>query len=449
MANLLQRISEDRRSTRRRDAPVLRLVRGAPAALGPISPELALVSPELAAAIRSTPDVVILAEVGSAGGGPSPSSQQSETWTDGTRERNDDPGGEAPVTMRYDTPDLLLERCGLALELESRATQRRWRLTLPRGETVEAPAGEDGVPDQIASLLATLADPGEIRRVPVRSLDPQILLLEERIHAERGSLLKHDPGTRLASDAENLHQLRVASRRLRTFLRLTRELVDGAWASEVRTPLRELGRASGPARDLDVLLALLREQVEGLDDRDREAGVELIAAAEDDRMTVQRKLLAVLDSERYRSMLERLTLPVEVTTTPASNTTEELAARELRRLLARVRKLGKTPSHAELHALRIRVKTVRYSLELSGLPAGTRTSRIIDTSVQLQNLLGEHQDAVAAEEHIRALAFRIGSTQVAYVAGRLAERQRQRRADLERRLPSAWKRLRRLARTIR
>lgn len=429
--------------------PTLRLVRAAPAALGPISPELALVSPELTATIRSTPDVVILAEVESAGRAPSPSSQQSETRTDGTREPDDDPGGEAPVTMRYDTPDLLLERCGLTLELESRGTQQRWRLTLARGETVEAPAGEDGVPDQIASLLATLAGAGDVRRVPIRSLDPQILLLEERIHVELGSLLKHDPGTRLASDAENLHQMRVASRRLRTYLRLTRELVDGTWASEIRTPLREFGRASGPARDLDVLLALLREQVEHLDDRDREAGVELIAAAEDDRKNVQRQLLAVLDSEPYRSMLERLTFPVEVTTTPASNTTEQLAARELRRLLTRVRKLGKTPSHAELHALRIRVKTVRYSLELSGLPAGARTSRIVDTSARLQNLLGEHQDAVAAEEHIRALAFRIGSTQVAYVSGRLAERQRQRRADLEHRLPSAWKRLRRLARTIR
>ena len=432
-----------------RGGPALRLVRAVPAALGPISPELALVSPELTAAIRSTPDVVFLAEVESAGGALPPSSQQSETRADGPRESADDRGGEALLTMRYDTPDLLLERCGLTLELDSRGTQLRWRLTLARGETVEAPAGEDGVPDQIASLLSTLADPGEVRRVPVRSLDPQILLLEDRIRVERGSLLKHDPGTRLASDTENLHQLRVASRRLRTYLRLTRELVDGTWASEIRTPLRELGRASGSARDLDVLLALLREQVENLDDCDREAGVELIAAAEDDRRTAQRVLLGVLDSEPYRTMLERLAFPVEVATTPASNTTEQLAARELQRLLTRVGKLGKTPSRAELHALRIRVKTVRYSLELSGRPAGARTSRIVDTAVRLQKLLGEHQDAVTAEEQLRALAFRSGSTQVAYVAGRLAERQRQRCADLERRLPSAWKRLLRLAHTIR
>jgi CHAD domain-containing protein len=71
---------------------------------------------------------------------------------------------------------------------------------------------------------------------------------------------------------------------------------------------------------------------------------------------------------------------------------------------------------------------------------------VIAAATLLQDVLGAHQDSAVAEERIRALANRIGSPQVAFVAGRLAERQRQRREDLQQRLPPAWKRLRKLAR---
>jgi len=148
----------------------------------------------------------------------------------------------------------------------------------------------------------------------------------------------------------------------------------------------------------------------------------------------------------YRGLLERLELPVEAAAAAPRRTLEELAARELRRLLAQVRKLGKAPADDQLHELRIRVKRVRYAAELGGLPPGARTARVIRAATLLQDILGEHQDAVVAEERIRAQAYRIGSPQVAFVAGRLAERQRRRRTELQRHLPAAWKRLRRLAR---
>lgn len=415
----------------------LRLVRAPEESLGPISPELVLVSPDLAAAVRSTPDALVVDASGPASGMPPLPASGRPGGSDGAGVRG---------AVRYDSRDLLLERHGLTLELATDGTGRLWRLTLARGETVEEPAEDDGVPGRIASLLATLVDGRELRRVPVRSENAEIQRLEERIAAQLRSLLAHDAGTRLASDPENLHQLRVASRRVRAFLRVARELVDADWAGEINGSLRELGRASGPARDLDVLIDHLHGQIRSLDDRDREAAAELIAALERDRNYLQNELLAALDGEQYRRLLDQLGLPVQAAVTPAARTLEQLAARELRKLIVQVRRLGKAPPDEQLHALRLRVKRVRYAAELGGLPGGARTARVIRAAMKLQDVLGEHQDAVVAEERIRAQAYLIGSPQVAFVAGRLAERQRRRRDDLQQRLPSAWRQLRRLAR---
>src|SRR5262245_64665125 len=67
-------------------------------------------------------------------------------------------------------------------------------------------------------------------------------------------LLLHGPGVRLGEDPEELHQMRVATRRVRAFLRAGRPLLDQSWSELLRDELAWLGRALGPARDLDVLI---------------------------------------------------------------------------------------------------------------------------------------------------------------------------------------------------
>ena len=62
--------------------------------------------------------------------------------------------------------------------------------------------------------------------VPERRDDPDVARLQEMIRMQQRAILAHDPGTRLGADPENLHQLRVATRRLRAFLRVGRRLVD-------------------------------------------------------------------------------------------------------------------------------------------------------------------------------------------------------------------------------
>ena len=427
--------------------PRLRLVRAAPEPLGPVSPELVLVSPDLAALITGTPDAILVDDRGTSTDDRD-SEQSSATQSEETPPQARPHGGAPRGTLRYDTSDLVLEQYGLLLELEDRGELRVWRLTLPRGEQVEAPAGPSGIPRRIAVLLDTLLGGDDLRRVPARSESLEIRRLEAQLLAQRRSLVAHDAGTRLGVDAENLHQLRVASRRVRAFLRVARELVDAGWAAELNAALRAFGQASGDARDLDVLLEHLQGEALTLGPPDSEAALQLIRMLERDRDDLQSHLEATLDSREHRALLEQLALPVEAAAEPSERTLADLAGRELRRLVGQVRALGKAPAEEKLHELRIRVKRVRYAAELGGLRGGGRTARVIEAATSLQDILGGHQDAIVAEQRIRGLAERSDDPGVAFAAGRLAERQRQRRDALQQQLPAAWRRLRKLSREL-
>ena len=67
---------------------------------------------------------------------------------------------------------------------------------------------------------------------------------------------------------------------------------------------------------------------------------------------------------------------------------------------SRVRK--RPPSAEQLHALRIRAKRARYALEFLGDLTGKSGKRLVKRLVELQDLLGGHQDAVVAAERIAA-----------------------------------------------
>ena len=72
--------------------------------------------------------------------------------------------------------------------------------------------------------------------------------------------------------------MRVATRRLRAFLRAGHDLLDPEWSEPLREELSWLGGALGPVRDLDVLLEHLSGEVESLDEDARE-GRKLLAQA--------------------------------------------------------------------------------------------------------------------------------------------------------------------------
>ena len=90
-------------------------------------------------------------------------------------------------------------------------------------------------------------------RTPAERASP---LLRQRIRAVFKQLPKG-----LAGDEEAIHQMRVAGRRLRAALPLLARRPGGKRVKRALRVLRELTRAAGQSRDLDVSLELLQEHL--------------------------------------------------------------------------------------------------------------------------------------------------------------------------------------------
>ena len=350
---------------------------------------------------------------------------------------------ELTVGWDYDTADGDLERLGMTLSRLPSEAGAVWRLYLPRGDQFEGwEPGNHGLepPAEVAALIDAAVGSKPLVAAPPASSDPGAIRLREMLQAQRDALLGHDPGTRLGLDAENLHQHRVAARRVQAFVRATRRSLDRKWRQMLVERLRNLGAATGPVRDLDVLLEHVRDELRTEAEIDRPAGNVLLAKLESERDFAHRLLLEAMNSDAYRALLGQLRAPPRLAEGVEAVQLDRVARREFSRLVAAVDRLGKRPNEAALHDLRILLKRVRYAAELAA-PNDKARKRFLADARALQDLLGEHQDAVIAEQRLRTTAVTDETTAVAFLAGRLVERQHSRRARVSKRLPAAWKRL--------
>ncbi|MGH3695817.1 MAG: CHAD domain-containing protein [Pseudonocardiaceae bacterium] len=267
---------------------------------------------------------------------------------------------------------------------------------------------------------------------PVRSRpsDSTVHQLRAALDTRLRALLAHDPGTRVGTDPEELHQMRVAVRRMRAMLKAARPLLERTWADGLRAELGWLGRALGPVRDADVLIERLRGRATAFDDSGRAAVETLIEALVADRGSARAEMLAVLGSRRYTALLRRLATAVSqpLPTPPgraAAPPLVELVHTEYRRLSKAVRAAGEDPPDEVLHALRIHGKRLRYTGELAA--TGRKPVRkLVESTVALQDVLGEHQDACVAQHRVVGLLDGLGDdvdVGVAFTAGRLVERE--------------------------
>jgi CHAD domain-containing protein len=220
--------------------------------------------------------------------------------------------------------------------------------------------------------------------------------------------------------------------------------VDPARAEPVRVELGWLGSSLGAVRDLDVMIEHLEQVLEQLPDRAQAAPV--VAELESERDAARADLLAALDSDRYLALLDRLEELVCSSPQPGGPSLREIAAGEYRKVRKAAKILDDLPSDDELHALRIKAKRLRYAAELAQQSMGKPAARVVEAAKTLQDVIGEHQDSVVAEERIRSIAARLGDPDVSFGAGVLVERQRARRAGARAEVPVAWTELDELAR---
>jgi CHAD domain-containing protein len=291
--------------------------------------------------------------------------------------------------------------------------------------------------DLDTALRQTMAPPVEARP---RRRAPAAEHVRAYLRAQLSEIERTDPLIRSGDDPEAVHDFRVAVRRTRSVLRTTRALYDEEWLASLRAELRWLGRELAALRDLDVLLAWIRNEKQS----DSALVVKLL---ETDRSRAEKQALTTLASDRYLELLDRLAAAVDAAPLRASDLSlEELAGKEFEKLRRAAAKLGRRPTDAEMHRMRIHAKRARYAAELAEPVVRKRARRFVVSARKLQDVVGAHQDAVVAAERIRGVLERSKSAETAFVAGQLMERSRWRQRAARQELPRAWQRVERRGR---
>ncbi len=282
----------------------------------------------------------------------------------------------APVQAIFDIALALGERIALPPAVLSKA-ERGYRL---HAGTALAPVKAATIP-----LTGDMAPEAAFRRIALDCLE----------HLQRNHI-----GALTHSDPEYIHQMRVATRRLRAALRLFAPVLASGADETLRAPLAELMTRLGRARDLDVLQTEITDPVlNALPDEPR-----LTALASDitnRRYGARDEALAALAAPAYgQALLVALqALHSEPGTTLEGDPLATFATRRLRRLRRKVLQLAaaaRIDDPVSLHALRIGIKRLRYGLEFFS-PLAKRSPRaVLKRLAALQETLGQLNDLANA-----------------------------------------------------
>lgn len=219
-------------------------------------------------------------------------------------------------------------------------------------------------------------------------------------------MLSFEPGARQARP-EHVHQFRTSVRRLRSDLRFFGPSLDDSVSGPIRDDLKWLAGLLGRVRDLDVLEARLREQVVALEIVSPSdpifEGIDLL------RTDYRTDLLEELDGDRFASIRDAiiaeareptLTDPELGADRPAGPIMADRLSKDWERFLDDLRSNPADTPVESLHEFRKRAKRTRYAAEAAATLLGGRASRtsrrIGRTAKQVQEVLGESQDAVVA-----------------------------------------------------
>lgn len=244
----------------------------------------------------------------------------------------------------------------------------------------------------------------------------------DRLDQQIAALLEADPAAR-ADEPDAVHRMRTAARRLRNLLRGQRHLLRRRRTDPVARELHWLTGVLADARDHEVLADRLAGDAERLRGRCRERELrpalkklpERIRAEERDRHDAALSTaLEALGSRRYFALLDALDAlaarpPLRGRAyKPALGQLRKAAKRDRRRMRRRsdaVREAAAGPERElALHSLRKAARRARHNAETALPAAGKPARRLRKRTKELQQLLGEHQDAVVARAEVASLA---------------------------------------------
>jgi CHAD domain-containing protein len=278
-------------------------------------------------------------------------------------------------------------------------------------------------------------------------------LASDVLRRQSQTFLDLAPGARSGHSPEAVHQMRVAARRMRAALRLFADVLPQPVAQHLNAELKWIASQLGQARDLDVQLKFLDATAErlGLAQQLRPYRAWL----EQQRAQAQAALEDALRSPRFMALVHAFD-ELASWTSPNDVPLLEDAPRRLRQafkaVAKRARKLERHSPAADFHKVRIRAKRLRYAAEFFAPAYGEPAERLVKRLVKVQDVLGELQDGVVADEHIRQAIHAAADTwpaETVLALGQVVQDNAERAKRLRRRFKkvyeevagTAWKRL--------
>ncbi|MFZ3594544.1 CHAD domain-containing protein [Streptomyces sp. BH104] len=273
------------------------------------------------------------------------------------------------------------------------------------------------------------------------------------LRAQRDALVELDPAVR-RDLPDSVHQMRVATRRIRSAFKTYKKVLDPAVTEPVGEELKWLAGELGIDRDREVLTERITGRMDVLP-RTLLLGpvrgrLRIWAVAR--RHGSRRHTVAVLDGKRYLDLLRALDallaeppLRGKAAGRPAAEVLAKAALKDHARLATRIEHALSLPAGHDrdlaMHDARKAAKRARYAGETAVPALGKQAKRFARGMKDVQSLLGDHQDSVVAREALRDLAIQAHAAgETAFTWGLLYGQEQAAAADRERELPGVWER---------
>ncbi len=270
-----------------------------------------------------------------------------------------------------------------------------------RAEDLTTQAGAEPI-----IMPAPMTAPGVLAMDPIAEAGRKVLLYH---FAE---MLSHEEGTRRGENSEELHDMRVASRRMRAAFDIFIQAFDEKAIKSHLKGLKATGRALGRVRDMDVFIEKAAIYQHSLPE-ELQPGLEPLLRTWDQERDLDRtQMLGHLDSSRYQEFKRRfyrfLQTPGAGVHLDPNLPNGQLLVRDFAPVLiynrlAAVRAFESVLSNAsldQLHALRIEFKKLRYAVEFFREVLGEQAREVISALKAVQDHLGNLNDARVATQMI-------------------------------------------------
>jgi len=258
----------------------------------------------------------------------------------------------------------------------------------------------------------------------IRPEDEMANAAEKILLSQFREVEKAELGVISANDIEDVHDMRVALRKIRSALLIFRDYLDSVRLTPLEKGVKKTLSILGPIRDLDVLLEKTDSYLksEAIDPKQMSAFYEIVSR---DREKAHEEAVKYLNSKEYVSFKKEFKETLEIGVylgNPSINRKGDIAPARIRDVLPSVlyKKAADVTAYYEwlegpflfvdkLHRLRIAAKNFRYTLDFFKDCLGDASVKLIKEFKELQDILGDFHDAVVAIEMIDAYMKRIES----------------------------------------